>query len=288
MKKVSANTFRNRIAEHFEELELDVICHQKRSGYAIYGDKGHQPLAKLCPTGTADEVEVYSWEDGRWRRVDDVAPVLPLNEALDYITEDLDEMFFEDEEEASVPSRGRAVVAAEVRECCGRVLLYSMMGGATGGLFWSPVAGAVWGAVVAVLGCAGIGRLVRGRLKHAMLGMVALGVPAGISAATGGALAANVHAALGGGGGRLLCAIMAGTLFSLSIYFTPLFAWLLGLFAGVVVGLQLVDILSVTNETLRYVLVAVVAAGGTKACGFVSHSFSHLYNRWISEEKQAR
>ncbi|MFW6170521.1 MAG: hypothetical protein ACODAD_08525 [Planctomycetota bacterium] len=193
---------------------------------------------------------------------------MPLNEALDYISEDLDPQFFENEEKRPIPitRSGREMVSAIVQDCCGRIVLYSMVAGAVGGVFVSPLAGALWGAVVATFFSAGIRQLFRWRIKQALLGIATVGIPAAIAAAAAGALAAGLHAALGSGVGWLLCAIMAGAFCSVLVLSVPRLAWLLGLFAGVVAGMQLVDLFGLRSETLRYGVVAIMAAGTAKTC----------------------
>ena len=268
MKQLSSRVFRDRIVEHFEEVDLDVVCRKRKSGYAIYWDDDNEPLAKLRPAGEEDGVEVYSWEEGRWQPVEHLPGVTPLDDALDYITEDPDDVFFaagDDEDGESALAHAARQFPDGAREYCVQVVRLSLVGGAVGGVFASPLAGAAGGAAAALLS-PGVGQLLLLQPRTALMKVVLCGPPAAVVAAAAGALAASVHAQLGGGIGWMICASVLGALCAMFLFFGTLLARPLGLVAGVVAGMQLVDALAFTADTLRFTLVAIIGWGSAAAC----------------------
>jgi len=269
MNKLSTGIFRNRIEDHFDEVDLDVVCRKRKSGYALYWDHDREPIAKLRPTGRDDEVEVFSWEDGRWRKITEVEQALPLDEALEYITDDPDDLFLDGDNDQEKAGDSTSVFTDSMRELSGFFVVCSTIGGAVGGMFAGSGAGATWGAVAAVL-CAGFPQLFRGRVRLVLLSAFGVGAPAAIPAAAGGALGGSLHAVLGSGVGWLLCSAVAGFLCSLFLLSHRFVAWWLGLAAGAMLGMQFLASFSPDTDTGRYLLVSVVAAVSASVCAAIS------------------
>lgn len=268
MRQMSPSAFRNRISDHFEDLDCEVRCRKKRSGYALYRDDD-EPLAKLCPTGTADEVKVYSWQNGQWQQMDDMPATLPLDDALDYVATEL----YED-----VDTR-RTTLTGPLASYFRRVWLHSVIGGAVGGVFVNSLAGAAVGAGVGAFCALSVVDVFRRPGLLVLFGLMLIGLPAVVPAAASGALAAALHAAFGSGSGGLLFAMMTGAVCAFLVLYSRALAWLLGLFGGIAIGIELVEIFSVNSEILRYGLTAVVAAGGAKACKTISGSLTDIYQK---------
>ncbi len=75
----------------FNEASGGGIVTQKRGkGYSLFRESTGQPVARLCPIGEGDLVEVMFWSyRGKWRQIGDFGPmVMPLEEALDFIATD--------------------------------------------------------------------------------------------------------------------------------------------------------------------------------------------------------
>lgn len=287
MTRVSNAVFRNRIEERFEELDLDVVCRKRKSGYALYWGDDNEPLAKLRPTGEDDRVEVYSWEDGCWQRVESLSGLTPLDDALEYITEDPDELFFDAEEEGcETQADGFAgPLIEDVQRYCYQVALCAIIGGAIGGVFANPFVGAVAAVAAAVL-AAGGGPLLRLQARRALIMAISCGTPAVVPAAVAGALAASVHAQLGDGIGWLICATILGAFCTLFMFCGTVISWPCGLVAGVAVGTQLVDALGLTVDATRFTLVAIIGSLSAAGCARIISWLKGLCEAGMFEEDE--
>lgn len=287
MTRVSNAVFRNRIEERFEELDLDVVCRKRKSGYALYWDDDNEPLAKLRPAGVDDRVEVYSWQDGRWQRVESLPGLTPLDDALAYITEDPDELFFDagDEDDEAQEGGVAGLFAAGAHCYCHQALLCAIIGGAIGGVFASPFAGAA-AAVAATVLAAGLGPLLRFQARTALIKAILCGTPAAVLAAAAGALAASAHAQLGDGIGWLICTTVLGAFCTLFMLLGAVITWPFGLVAGVVVGLQLVDALALTADIPRFTLVAIIGSLSAAACTRIVRWLKSIYSAVMSDEDE--
>ena len=67
-----------------------VLIQKAAKGYSPFREDTCQPVARLRPTGKADQVEVLWWSHrDKWDQIGDFGPfVMPLDEALEYIAED--------------------------------------------------------------------------------------------------------------------------------------------------------------------------------------------------------
>lgn len=67
-----------------------VIIRRDKGGYFLFLEGDGSRVARLRPTGNADEVEILWWSHrDRWEAIGDFGRViLPLDEALEYIADD--------------------------------------------------------------------------------------------------------------------------------------------------------------------------------------------------------
>ena len=67
-----------------------VLVRKVARGYSLFHEETGEPLARLRPTGTDDQVEVLYWGyRERWEPIGDFGGIrMPLDEALAYIAED--------------------------------------------------------------------------------------------------------------------------------------------------------------------------------------------------------
>src|SRR3954466_6820473 len=80
-----ANAMRERIAAHpWPRGGVEVI--RANRGYTLYSRRTGGPVARLRPTGKADNVQVLWWRREAWATPGDFRPlILPLDEALDFV-----------------------------------------------------------------------------------------------------------------------------------------------------------------------------------------------------------
>ena len=75
----------------FSEAKGGGVLIEKRShGYSLFREDNGRPIARLRPSGKGDLVEVMWWSHrDKWEQIGDLGPmVMPLEEALDYISKD--------------------------------------------------------------------------------------------------------------------------------------------------------------------------------------------------------
>jgi hypothetical protein len=251
--------FRNRIVDHFEEAELDVVCRKRKNGYAIYWNDDKLPLAKLRPTGRHDEVEVYQWEDDRWKKVTESGLTLRIDEALEFITDDPDDLFFDSDPDDLEDFSANSAGAEALRYLLGSFLLYAAVGGAVGGWFSNPSICGVVGIATSLL-IAVVPNLIRGQLRKAMAMGVLCGLPAALLAGASGTLGGSVNQALGSGVLGAICGISIGAMSGIFVVSCRPLAWGVGFAAGLILGMQLVEATGMPNQVLRFGSVAVMAA----------------------------
>src|SRR3954453_14762911 len=79
-----ADAMRERIAAHPWPCGVAVI--RANRGYTLYSHRTGGQVARLRPTGKADNVQVLWWRRETWATPGDFGPVImPLNEALDFV-----------------------------------------------------------------------------------------------------------------------------------------------------------------------------------------------------------
>jgi hypothetical protein len=79
------DTMRERIAAHpWPRGSVEVI--RANRGYTLYSRRTGGPVARLRPTGKADNVQVLWWRRETWATPGDFGPLtLPLDEALEFV-----------------------------------------------------------------------------------------------------------------------------------------------------------------------------------------------------------
>src|SRR5215217_3681814 len=80
-----ADAMRERIAAHpWPRGGVEVI--RANRGYTLYSRRTGGPVARLRPTGKADNVQVLWWRRETWATPGDFGPlILPLDEALEFV-----------------------------------------------------------------------------------------------------------------------------------------------------------------------------------------------------------
>ena len=275
MTSWTASAFRNRIEDHFDAADMDVVCRKRKSGYAVYWSDDRHPLAKLRPTGRDDEVEVYQWTDDRWQRITDSGLTLGLDEALEFITDDPDDLFFESDPHAWEDGDEPAEFSEARRELAAMFLFCGVVGGAVGGGFSSPLTGGAVGVATSVL-FAVVRELFKGNWKTAIAVQVFCGLPGALLAGTSAVLGASLHQGVGSGFWGAACGIVVGAMSAIIMLTGRPAAWGLGLAAGTLLGLQVVESSGLSNQVLRYGLVAVVASVSASLLTFLQSTFHRL------------
>src|SRR3954447_13132515 len=80
-----ADAMRERIAAHSWPRGGVAVIRANR-GYTLYSRRTGGPVARLRPTGKADNVQVLWWRREAWATPGDFGPlILPLDEALNFI-----------------------------------------------------------------------------------------------------------------------------------------------------------------------------------------------------------
>ena len=79
-----------RIEAFVEQKGGGVIIRKTAGGYSLFLESSGKPVARFRPTGQGDAVEVKWWSHrDRWDDIGDFGPmVMPLDKALEYVTED--------------------------------------------------------------------------------------------------------------------------------------------------------------------------------------------------------
>ena len=153
MTTIKTGEMRRRIVAFCKRTGLDAVCRRRNRGYSLYWDGDGQPLARLKETGQGDEVEILCWNDelNRWEPVNEFGAELPLDEALEYLDEDPDDVFFEDSwdnpDDVSDSEAAPDVLSHGIAQIHGRILNAVMIGAACGGLFQGAYLGLGCGAV---------------------------------------------------------------------------------------------------------------------------------------------
>lgn len=270
MSKTSHSCFRQHIELHFDDHDIDVVVRKRKQGYAIYWADDEEPLAQLRPTGNEDEVEVLYWDDVRWEPVREFGLSLPLDEALRYITDDPECLFFgperedddddADDEELDSPAFVPGLDADQLRLVRRDLWLSSMFGAAVGSLCPSLLWVLLAGACAAWL-C--LTRVFFEGLRHRFyLPILAMAAITAVVTAVGGVTGWAAHVRLGAGFGPLLAGVLVGALCISLLFQGGLGAWLAGLLVGLNLGLYLVAAWNIRDPFGGPLLIALLAAFG--------------------------
>ncbi|MBC8870406.1 MAG: hypothetical protein H8E44_13370 [Planctomycetes bacterium] len=279
MTRVSNSYFRRHIEDHFDDLDLDVVCRKRGRAYAIYWADDEEPLARLRPTGQDDEVEVHWWDGERWNQVGEFGRVLPLDEALEYITDDPDDLFFEldssDDGASAIKTRSRTDPRSDpATGLVGRqILTCSLLAGAAGGAVVGPIAGLAWDLAagltlfiaLSVMGGGVRFILVPGGRWVGRVGLVLgcgliLGTIAAFYAAPGAVVGSAVTEAMAGGFWAHAAGLLVGAFGALLALSARLPAWLVGFSAGLLLAAPLMDVFDSDYRLVGLALVSLTAA----------------------------
>lgn len=276
MTKVSHSYFRRQIEAFFEDHDYDIVCRKRKSGYAIYWAEDNEPLARLRPTGRNDEVEVFWWGDDRWQRVGEFGSVMSLGDALEYVTDDPDQLFFGADEDAGDARDAVARLAALVREITHQMrrgaLACALLAAATGGMFAKPSAGCLWATAVAML--LSVGFVMWSNRRFPPWFSLVVVVPTATIAAASGCVGASAHAVLGAGAWGATVGVLVGMLCCLLIFASPAVSWPLGFSAGLTLSAQLVDMMAWREHLFGLAIVALIALVAARICRAISTIYS--------------
>ena len=80
----------DRIMAFNEAKGGGVIIEKRAKGYSLFREDNGRPIARLRPFGEGDRVEILWWSyRDKWERIGDCGPtMMPLEEALEYISKD--------------------------------------------------------------------------------------------------------------------------------------------------------------------------------------------------------
>jgi hypothetical protein len=283
MNSVSHSYFRQHIDDHFDDHDLDMAVRKRKQSYNVYWACDDEPLARLRPTGKGDEVEVFWWDDDRWQPAKEFGLALPLDEALQYVTDDPDDLFFNedpdeedgetdnDELELHIPRELRENLEATARVFHLYLSACSMFGAAAGGMF----AGLPWallaGATAAFSSCAILvlwGSRGRGFVPAAYMASMTAA-----SACVGSISGSAVHGALAGTFWPLVCGALVGGLCNWLLWHGGFWAWVTGFLAALNLAVFFVGLSRLDGHFSGYLIVALFATVGAGMCrglvGFV-------------------
>lgn len=293
----SASYFRHRIEDHFAEAELEVVCRKHRHTYAVYWADDDTPLAKIERIGQGDEVRLWWWDEGCWRRAGESAAPLCLDKALEYITDDPDRLFFsydetDDDDTQPVPDNPVITHLALFMALKPSVVEWTTFAAAVGGLAGGPWLGPVWGMLVAVLGLS-VPELLRGRWQAALASVIAVGMPIGLLAAPGAVIGSGVHQAWSENAWGWVAGALAGASGGLLILARPWIGWLLGAAMGIVLARPLVAAAHLQDHFWGLLLIVIVAAGCARvysalvrACRSCRESLQRVVDRELSIQER--
>jgi hypothetical protein len=292
MSKLSHSDFRQRIENHLDDYDLDVVVRKRKRDYALYWADDREPLARLRPTGEEDEVEVYWWDDERWAPVGEFGLAMPLDEALQFITEDSQGLFFGSDCQASDESDSPAssVLGSSAEVAHGSkvlalwILVCTAVGAAVGGMF-TQLGGALIGAAATGMLVGLTPFLLAGSLPGLRMAF-AFGCVLASLACVGGITGSAVHAALGTGFWPGLGGCTVGVLCSVLLLVGGLVTWLVGLVAGLNLAAYLVGLWQWRDHFVGLALVAVLAAGGASLCHWAVTAFTDVVNDLLEDTRR--
>ena len=257
MAKLKPSSFRQQIERYLDNSGWDVTCRKRNDAYNLVWADDQTLLARFKPTGRGDEVEIFWWDGDRWQDVGEFGCVLPLHEALNFVFEDPEGLFFDDdvdEDRAWSPGPRRAIA-----DLFSSLVVSSTVAGCLAGFVSTPVFGMAVGAIVAYL-------MFAIRLWHVFPWVVAfrfsavLAGPAVFAAAVGGTLGAALNEAVVTVWWGRFAGVLIGGLCGLVIYASRPLGWLLSTLAGIVLGISLTAVLGITQLHCVCLITALLAA----------------------------
>jgi hypothetical protein len=279
MTHVSHVRLLHRIREYLEEVDLDVVCVKQKNSYLICWDDDGQPLAKLRPTGRGDYVEVYYWDENRWESTTESGLVLPLEKALEYITDDPDNVFFEaDDSDDGDSEEVSSEFAAMVHELRNGVHLCVLLGGVVGGLFAGVVAGGAWGALAGAV-CSLPRRRSQWHVRILLSYLVLLCTPMALLAGAVGVLGSAVHGAVAHGVWGPICGVLAGAFFCCCICAGGWMTRSAGFAAGFLLAVRLMELFQLRDHFVGLALIAIAACASAGIYGVLGRYVLEPMNR---------
>jgi len=93
---VKQDRFLKRIEAFNQANGGGVAIQNTGKGYSLFREDTGEPVARLRPTGTGDQVEVMWWSHhDKWEQIGDFGPVvMPLAKALEYVARDPEDIFW--------------------------------------------------------------------------------------------------------------------------------------------------------------------------------------------------
>jgi len=264
MKKVSNSYLKQHIENHFDDRNYDVSCHKRKQGYTICWADTEEPLARVRPTGKDDDVEVFNWDGDRWRQVGESGLVLPLDKALEYITDDPDDLFFLNDElkEIAQDIPGFTVnpmLLLTIRMIHPYILLCAVLGGAAGGMFSDPVSAFIWATSMGTVFSFAIA-IVKSGLQGSIIGIILFSIPNAIVSGVGGTIGGTISEILGGGLWGGLLGLVVGGLCTFLMFSGRFLAWIIAFSAGLTLADRLVDFLELRDQFVGLAIVALIAS----------------------------
>lgn len=271
MSQVSTSCFRRHIEDHFDDHDLDVVCRKRKNNYCIYWADDRTPLARLKPAGCNDDVEVSWWNGDCWDRVTDFGLVLPVAQALQYITDDPDDLFFDgddDPEENGLPCEftdPRAAVL--IRTMHGLLHVCGLLGAVVGGACSDLKTALLWGSV-AITALAGL-LLVRVCPRRELIASLAVLILGAMVLASPAAIVGNgVNQALGGGVWGIGLGAIVGAACILLLAAGGLSARFVGFWAGLLAAAWLVAAFALQGHFGGLLLTATLASIASASYGW--------------------
>lgn len=298
MTKVSSSYFRRHIEGHFDELDLDIVCRKKRRAYAIYWADDEEPLARLRPTGPDDDVELYSWDDGRWQQAGEFGRVLPLEEALEYITDDPDDLFFEEGTSDETASETDPRLDLAIRSVGPQIFFCSMLAGAAGGTAVGPIAGLTWNLAAGLTFCLALSLLggvqvtllhggrIRRRIGGLLVHVLIVGTIVAFFAAPGTVVGSSIAETMAGGFWAHATGLLIGAFATFLVLAAKLPAWLIGFSAGLLLASPLMAISESEHGFVGLAVVSLTAAATGKVYSTTTGHFRSFFLREPSQSDE--
>lgn len=271
MARLKTNLFRQQIERYLDNSGWDVTCRKRNDAYNLIWADDQTLLAKFKPTGQGDEVEIF-WRDGDcWQGVGEFGCVLPIQEALDFVFEDPDGLFFDEDDEVEEACEWSPGPGMAMAKAFGLVVASSTVGGCLAGFFSTPVYGLAVGAIVAYL-------MIAIRFWQvfpwaaAIRFSAVLAGPAIFAAAAGGILGTALNEAVATVWWGRFAGVLIGGLCGFVMYASRPLGWLLSFGAGLLLGISLAGLLGITQLHCVCMMAALLAAGLAKLCAWASSS----------------
>lgn len=285
MTDVTVRRFRHLIVEHFDSTNRDIVCRRGRTGFSLHRAHDHRPLAKLRPTGCLDEVEIERWDGGQWKSVSESGSALPLRECLEYLTDDPERLFFDDDDDEPSDIRFSAMSSersSAVHSFHGHIFLCAIGGGVVGGVFSGAVTGGLWGSLAALLCCACLVAM-RKKVRTFLPQLLFLGGPILFLAGAGGVLGGGANDFISHGIWGPICGCVVGGVASVLIYSGIWMSQGIGFMVGLTLAASLIEMTQWRGEFIGLALVAIIASLSAVLYAGMARSYAKLMTRLLAQ-----